>query len=72
MMKFFVAIACAIGALAVAIAIEKPVRAAEPMHLPDFDLTAVDGRTVRSQDLERGGKWLLIYVQPNCRPCDRC
>jgi hypothetical protein len=40
------------------------------MPLPDFELTTLDGRSIRTQELASNGKWLLIYVQPNCRPCD--
>ena len=43
---------------------------AEP--LPDFALTRLDGTVVRSgTELPGEGKWLLVYVQANCRPCDR-
>ncbi len=38
--------------------------------LPAFDLTTLDGRLVRSDHLLRPGKWLLVYVQANCFPCD--
>lgn len=69
-MKFSVMVACAIVALVVAIALGEGARAAEPMPLPDFDLTALDGSAVRSRDLASNGKWLMLYVQPNCRACD--
>jgi len=39
------------------------------MPLPDFEVTALDGRVVGSKHLSSSPKWLLIYVQPNCSPC---
>ena len=40
--------------------------------LSDFPLTRLDGTVVRSGAALPGeGKWLLVYVQANCRPCDR-
>lgn len=60
----------AIGAFVCAVAFARTAIATEPMPLPDFELTALDGRSIRTQELASNGKWLLIYVQPNCRPCD--
>ena len=46
--------------------------AATLMPLPDFELTRLDGQVIRSSaEMPGDGKWLLIYVQRNCRPCDR-
>lgn len=40
--------------------------------LPDFALTRLDGTVVQSSaEFPAEGKWLLVYVQANCRPCDR-
>lgn len=47
-----------------------PVARVAPAPLPDFELKALDGRTVRSRQLTTRKKWLLIYVEPGCRSCD--
>lgn len=44
--------------------------ATEQMPLPEAPLTAVDGRSMTTAQLVRPGKWLLIYIQPNCPPCE--
>src|SRR5579871_2540013 len=59
------AIACAIAVLAA-----RDGDAIERMRLPTFALTSVDGRSTSSDLLVRPGKWLLLYVQPNCVPCE--
>ena len=41
-----------------------------PTQLPDFALKALDGHAVRSRQLSTRGKWLLVYVEPGCRPCE--
>jgi len=42
------------------------------MPLPEFELTKLDGTVIHSSaELPSEGKWLLVYVQANCRPCDR-
>ena len=45
-------------------------RAAGTKPLPEFRVSALDGRTVRSSDLAADENWLLIYIEPGCRPCD--
>ncbi len=42
----------------------------ERKPLPAFDLTALDGLLVRSDQLPRPGRWLLVYVQGDCFACD--
>jgi len=37
--------------------------AVEPVVLPGFQVTSVDGSAVKSADLRGKGSWLLIYVQ---------
>jgi len=45
--------------------------AAPPPHaLPSFDVTAADGSVTQTAQIARNGKWLLIFVKPNCPPCD--
>lgn len=38
--------------------------------LPQFEMLDRDGRDLVSTDLSLEGPWILIYVQPGCRPCD--
>ena len=46
-------------------------RAAGPSQLPDLELTNLDGSTIRTAAaMPMQGKWLLVYVRPNCAPCD--
>jgi len=45
--------------------------AIQPAPLPDFELSTLDGQTVKSADLPSQGHWLLLYVQPNHQFSDR-
>jgi hypothetical protein len=45
--------------------------ASNPLPMPDFQLTGLDGQTVKSADLPSSGSWLLIYVQPTSHYCDQ-
>lgn len=47
------------------------VRAIEDKPLPAFSVTASDGSAVTSTALNAAPQYVLIYVAPNCRPCDR-
>src|SRR6185437_10357748 len=38
--------------------------AVETVPLPDIQLTAADGSTVKSSALPTTGNWLIIYIQP--------
>lgn len=38
--------------------------AVEPVPLPDIQLTAADGSTVKSSALPATGNWFIIYIQP--------
>jgi hypothetical protein len=38
--------------------------------LPDFEVTSADAGTVSSAALGDASHWLLIYIQPDCAPCD--
>ena len=58
-----------VAVLAVALA-GMPVRAMESGPLPAFEVTALDGVRVSSAGLARQGRWLLVYVQPGCVPCE--
>ena len=46
--------------------------AGEQQALPAFDLVSADGATVASFRLSTEPHWLLVYVSPDCRSCDRC
>jgi len=54
---------------AVAGLLARPAAAADKL-LPDFDVTSADAATVSSAALADGRHWLLIYVRPDCAPCD--
>jgi hypothetical protein len=68
-MKFLAKYGALVVALTLAVAVNQS-RAADRVPLGDFALTALDGRTVQSSQLATADKWLLIYVKPNCRPCE--
>src|SRR5687768_534340 len=44
--------------------------AIERKPLPAFPVVALDGNEIASDTLTSEGKWLLVYVQPRCAPCD--
>jgi hypothetical protein len=43
---------------------------AAKMQLPDFSVTDPAGGTVESGQFSRKGKWILIYMNADCRACD--
>lgn len=47
-----------------------PSTLAATKPLPLFEVRALDGRKVKSQQLAGGDKWLLVYVEPGCKPCE--
>ncbi len=38
--------------------------------LPAFQVATLDGVATGSDRLPRQGRWLLVYVQPGCFPCE--
>lgn len=44
---------------------------AEITALPRFGVNDLYGQTLGSEELIQEGHWLLVYVQPECRPCER-
>lgn len=44
--------------------------AAQEAPLPPFTVQTLDGVEVQSSELSTRWQWLLIYVQPNCKPCE--
>ena len=45
--------------------------AVEQKPLPDFQVLAADGTSVRSAELSVQERWVLIYAIPDCRTCDQ-
>lgn len=45
--------------------------ASEHPRLPSFTVTSSDGGAVASTVLSSQSRWLLIYVSPDCRSCER-
>jgi hypothetical protein len=59
--KFLRAIAVTLG---MAFLLSMVAGAVEPVPLPDIQLTAADGTTIKSTALPSQGNWLMIYIQP--------
>ncbi|MCU1332543.1 MAG: hypothetical protein JWM08_1535 [Candidatus Angelobacter sp.] len=59
--KFIRSIAVSLGMLFL---LSIMAAAVEPVPLPDIQLTAADGSTVKSNALPSQGNWLIIYIQP--------
>ena len=55
--------------LVCAIAASARPEAIERMRLPVFQLTASDGRVMTTGEIVKAGRWLMIYVQPDCPRC---
>lgn len=45
-------------------------RAIERKPLPAFTVTTLGGAAVQSAEITQPGKWLFIYVQPQCAQCE--
>jgi hypothetical protein len=59
--KFLRAIALTLGMVFL---LSTVAGAVEPVPLPDIQLTAADGATIKSTALPSQGNWLMIYIQP--------
>lgn len=44
---------------------------ASQSSLPAFEVADLNRQIWLSHEIARDGRWLLIYVQPGCRPCER-
>lgn len=65
----WMAVVAAAAAVAV---IGAALHASEPVPLPDFEINRLDGTAIQSRSgLPSTGKWLMVYVQPNCKPCEK-
>jgi len=47
------------------------VAATEKRALPPFTVTRLDGTAIDSRQLTAEPQYVLLYVRPECRPCDR-
>ena len=59
--RFVRAVAISLGVI---VLLSIGAAAVEPVPLPDIQLTAADGSTVKSNALPSQGNWLIIYIQP--------
>ena len=60
---------CALLVLAV-VGLPSGVDAIERSPLPVLPLTSIEGAAVTTAQMVMEGAWLVVYVQPNCRPCE--
>jgi hypothetical protein len=49
----------------------RPASAIEETAMPAFSVSRPDGTVVASTELTPVAQYVLMYVAPNCRPCDR-
>jgi hypothetical protein len=49
----------------------QPVAAVERGPLPAFTVTRLDGTPIDSTLMTAESQYVLLYVRPDCRPCDR-
>jgi len=49
----------------------QPASAIETRPMPAFTVTRLDGTVVDSAHLTAETQYVLLYVKPDCRPCDR-
>ncbi|MCU1382352.1 MAG: hypothetical protein JWL71_1049 [Acidobacteria bacterium] len=49
----------------------QPVAAVERGPLPAFTVTTLDGTPIDSTHMTPESQYVLLYVRPDCRPCDR-
>jgi hypothetical protein len=68
-MRKLVILACAVGALVIAMAGASD--AAERRPLPPLAVTDLSGAPVESSGLPDSGTWLLVYVRPGCPGCEK-
>ncbi len=47
------------------------VLAINPIPMPDFQLTTLDGESIKSAELPAKGSWLLVYVQATSHYSDQ-
>jgi hypothetical protein len=49
----------------------QPIAAVEKGPLPAFTVTTIDGAPIDSALMTAETQYVLLYVRPDCRPCDR-
>jgi hypothetical protein len=47
-----------------------PCDAGQRRALPALNFSAAEGLSAATDGLPSEGRWLLVYVQPGCRPCE--
>jgi hypothetical protein len=62
----------AISAVLLCVVVQCSVSATESVaeRVPEFAVSALDGRAVKSSEIPVQQRSVLIYVVPNCRPCE--
>jgi hypothetical protein len=60
-----------LGSMAWLLCVPASLLAGNPSPMPDFQLTSLDGQTIKSADLPSSGSWLLIYIQPTSHYSDQ-
>jgi AhpC/TSA family len=60
-----------LGAVMWLICVPATLLAIDPLPMPDFQLSSLDGQSVKSSDLPSSGSWLIVYIQPTSHYCDQ-
>ena len=72
MIRSVIRVVCAAGAALILLGVgQRVVTASEKRPLPPFTVTLSDGTAIDSRHLTAEPQYLLLYVRPDCRPCDR-
>lgn len=61
---------CGFLILVVSVASAIGLQAIERGPLPALSLADIAGRPVTTSQIAMTGTWLIVYVQPGCRPCE--
>lgn len=71
MTKSVIRLACAAIAVLILSGAGQTVAATEKRPLPPFTVMLSDGTAIDSRELTVEPQYVLLYVRPDCRPCDR-
>jgi hypothetical protein len=69
--RTLIRLACAAAAALFLSGAAQIVAATEKRPLPPFTVTRPDGIAIDSRQLTAEPQYVLLYVRPDCRPCDR-
>jgi hypothetical protein len=69
--KSVIRLACAATAVLLLAGAPRTLAAIEKRALPAFTVTRLDGTPIDSRQLTAETQYVLLYVRPDCRPCDR-